>query len=155
MPITTLRRFCFTLNNYTEEDERRIQTNCALFKYLVYGREKALIHQLYTYKVSAISKNQPDLTELKKLSENELTLSLLKELMRTTRDIVQKMAIFILSESPYDKDKEPTWKRWSGILQTKIWDLKILSKRTSPRISNIIEELELYLISLDQSFKKL
>lgn len=41
MPITTLRRFCFTLNNYTEEDERRIQTNCALFKYIVYGREKA------------------------------------------------------------------------------------------------------------------
>ena len=75
--------------------------------------------------------------------------------MRTTRDIVQKMGIFIVSESPYDKDKEPTWKRWSGILQTKIWDLKILSKRTSPRISNIIEELELYLISLDQSFQEI
>lgn len=36
-----VRKFCFTLNNYTEEDERRIQTNASLFKYIVYGRETA------------------------------------------------------------------------------------------------------------------
>nr|WAE42330.1 MAG: replication associated protein [Cressdnaviricota sp.] len=36
-----VRKFVFTLNNFTEEDERRIQSNSALFKYLVYGRETA------------------------------------------------------------------------------------------------------------------
>lgn len=63
------------------------------------AEKRLLIHQLFIYKDSAISKNQPDLTALKKLSENELTLSLLKEVMRTTRDIVQKMGIFIVSDT--------------------------------------------------------
>jgi len=38
---TVLRKFVFTINNYTEEDERRLQASCSLFKYLVYGRETA------------------------------------------------------------------------------------------------------------------
>jgi len=38
---TVVRKFCFTLNNYSEEDEQRIQSNAPLFKYIVYGRERA------------------------------------------------------------------------------------------------------------------
>lgn len=41
MTNRTVRKFVFTLNNYTEEDERRIKANATLFKYIVYGREHA------------------------------------------------------------------------------------------------------------------
>lgn len=37
----TYRRICFTLNNYGEEDERRIKTEAHRYKYAVYGRETA------------------------------------------------------------------------------------------------------------------
>lgn len=36
-----LKRVCFTLNNYTAEDEERIQGNTESFSYCVYGRETA------------------------------------------------------------------------------------------------------------------
>lgn len=36
-----LKRVCFTLNNYTEDDERRIQENSDLYEYAIYGREVA------------------------------------------------------------------------------------------------------------------
>nr|QJI53602.1 MAG: replication associated protein [Circoviridae sp.] len=36
-----LKRICFTLNNYTEEDEQRIQQSVDLYQYAIYGREVA------------------------------------------------------------------------------------------------------------------
>lgn len=36
-----LKRVCFTLNNYSEEDERRIQEGTEFYRYAVYGRELA------------------------------------------------------------------------------------------------------------------
>lgn len=35
------KRICFTLNNYTSEDESRIQHNIENYQYAVYGRETA------------------------------------------------------------------------------------------------------------------
>lgn len=41
MPSVQNKRICFTLNNYSEEDEQRIQANTELYLYAVYGRETA------------------------------------------------------------------------------------------------------------------
>lgn len=40
-PGRQLKRIVFTLNNYTDEDERRIQEATELFQYAIYGRETA------------------------------------------------------------------------------------------------------------------
>lgn len=36
-----LKRVCFTLNNYGEDDETRIQGSTDLYQYAIYGRETA------------------------------------------------------------------------------------------------------------------
>lgn len=41
MPVRQLKRICFTLNNYSEDDETRIQSNVELYQYAIYGREEA------------------------------------------------------------------------------------------------------------------
>lgn len=41
MSRNRLKRVCFTLNNYTEEDEQRIQAGVEFYRYAVYGRELA------------------------------------------------------------------------------------------------------------------
>jgi len=41
MNRTRLKRVCFTLNNYTDEDERRIQEGIELYRFAIYGRETA------------------------------------------------------------------------------------------------------------------
>lgn len=41
MARNRLKRICFTLNNYTEEDERRIQESSEIYRYAIYGRELA------------------------------------------------------------------------------------------------------------------
>lgn len=40
-PQNQLKRVCFTLNNYSDEDERRIQESTGLYLYAIYGRETA------------------------------------------------------------------------------------------------------------------
>lgn len=41
MPAIQWKRITFTLNNYTEEDEQRIQAAQDSFVYCIYGRETA------------------------------------------------------------------------------------------------------------------
>ena len=50
-PASKFRAWCFTLNNYTDQDEQHIQNIITSFaRYVVYGRELAPRPELHTYK---------------------------------------------------------------------------------------------------------
>lgn len=144
---TVVRKFCFTLNNYSEEDEQRIQSNAPLFKYIVYGRERAPRSGTPHLQGFGNLRRPSRFSAIKTIIGNNAHIEKAKGNDLQNKEYCEKMAIFGVQDSLLAKDNEMIWKKSLEILEDQISIGMVLSLRINPRISSIIEECAHYLRS--------